>query len=112
MIDTAGSVEALIRALAPKKPAEINLIAVHPVFSPPAAERLTKLSEEKLLNRIVVADTVSCPPDMAKTIPNLEIVPSIELSAKVIQTIVCKASMAKLLEDFNAELYLSSPTLF
>jgi ribose-phosphate pyrophosphokinase len=112
MIDTAGSVEALIRALAPMKPAEVNLIAVHPVFSPPAAERLSKLSGDGLLNRIVVTDTVNCSPNGKAVVPGLEIVPSIELSSKVIQTIVCKASMAELLDDFIAEAYLGSPTLF
>ncbi|MDR2701667.1 MAG: ribose-phosphate diphosphokinase [Spirochaetaceae bacterium] len=112
MVDTAGSVEALIRALAPMKPAEINLIAVHPVFSPPAAERLTKLHNEGLLSRIVVTDTVNCSPNGEEAVPGLEIVPSIDLSAKVIQTIVCNASMAKLLEDFDAEAYLGTPSLF
>jgi ribose-phosphate pyrophosphokinase len=112
MVDTAGSVEALIRTLIPMKPAEINLIAVHPVFSSPAVERLTALYREGLLSRIVVTDTVSCFLEGEVIIPGLEIVPSIDLSAKVIQTIVCNASMAKLLEDFNAEAYLGSPTLF
>jgi ribose-phosphate pyrophosphokinase len=112
LVDTAGSVETLIRALAPMKPAEINLLAVHPVFSAPAPERLKKLSDEKLLNRIIVTDTVACSQTEQDSIPNLEIVPSTELSAKVIKTIVCNTSMAKLLRDFNAELYLKSPTLF
>ena len=110
MIDTAGSVDTLIRALAPLEPAEINLMAIHPVFSPPAASRLKKLSEEKLLSRIVVIDTISC---LAKdNIPGLEIVPSAGLSAKVIQTVARNGSMAKLLEEFSAEQYFSSPTLF
>ena len=110
MIDTAGSIDSLIRALAPMKPAEINLMAIHPVFSPPAAERLRKLLEEKLLNRIVVIDTINC---FAKEeIPGLEVVPSAGLSAKVIQTVACKDSMAKLLEGFRAEQYFNSPNLF
>jgi ribose-phosphate pyrophosphokinase len=112
LVDTAGSVDTLIRALAPMKPAEINLLAVHPVFSSPAPERLKKLSDEKLLNHIIVTDTVACSQTEQDSIPNLEIVPSAELSAKVIKTIVCNTSMAKLLRDFNAELYLKSPTLF
>jgi len=112
LVDTAGSVEALIRALAPMKPAEVNLIAVHPVFSGPAPKRLKKLAEEKLLNRIVVTDTVLCSHAEEEAIPGLEIVPSTELSAKVIQTIACNESMAELLEDINAEDYLRAPTLF
>ncbi|MDR1143780.1 MAG: ribose-phosphate diphosphokinase [Spirochaetaceae bacterium] len=110
MVDTAGSIEALINALLPLKPAEINLMVVHPVFSRPAADRLKSLSSRGLLNHIIVTDTICC----AKTddIPNLEVVPSAELSAKVIRTIVTNSSMAKLLRDFNAERYLKSPTLF
>jgi ribose-phosphate pyrophosphokinase len=94
------------------KPAEINLMAVHPVFSHPAAERLKKLSDDGLLRNIVVTDTVTCSQKEQDAIPNLEVVPSIELSARVIQTIVCNISMAKLFREFNAALYLNSPTLF
>ncbi|MDR2662987.1 MAG: ribose-phosphate pyrophosphokinase, partial [Treponema sp.] len=110
MVDTAGSIETLIRALLPLKPAEINLMVVHPVFSHPAAERLKSLSSQGFLNRIMVTDTICC--EKIDDIPNLEVVPSAELSAKVIRTIVTNGSMAKLLRDFNAELYLKSPTLF
>ena len=112
MVDTAGSVETLIRALAPMEPEEINLMAVHPVFSGPATRRLKKLTDEKLLNRIIVTDTVNCSGTEQEVLSNLEIVPSTELSAKVIQTMVRNASMAKLLREFNAELYLKTPTLF
>jgi ribose-phosphate pyrophosphokinase len=109
MIDTAGSVDVLIRALIPMRPAEINLMAIHPVFSQPAIERLNALAHEKMLNHIVVADTVNC---TNNEIPGLEIVPSVGLSAKIIRTIASNGSMAKLLDDYSAEQYLSSPTLF
>ena len=98
MIDTAGSVESLIRALAPLGPKEINLAAVHAVFSPPAIDKLTALSEEGLLKRIIVTDTVSVPPH----IPGLEVVSSAELSAKIIKTILTNTSMSKLLRPFDA----------
>ncbi|MDR1862899.1 MAG: ribose-phosphate diphosphokinase [Treponema sp.] len=112
MIDTAGSVESLIRTLSGLKPAEINVIAVHAPFSDPAAKRLRQLSEEGLLNRIIVSDTVcrnSCIPD---DIPHLDVVPSAELSARVISTLVSHTSMSKLMRNFNAEIYLRSPNLF
>ena len=111
MIDTAGSIDTLIRALAPMKPAEINLLAIHPVFSKPSSERLKKLSEEKILNRIIVCDTVNCSLPGSEEIPGLEVVPSAGLSARVIRTIACNGSMAKLLNDFSAEEYLKSPSL-
>ncbi|MDR2181663.1 MAG: ribose-phosphate diphosphokinase [Treponema sp.] len=110
MIDTAGSVVSLVNALRPLKPAEINLMAVHAVFSPPAAERLRHLAGEGLLRHIVVTDTVSCSAGIDS--PSLEVVPSTELAARVINTIMNNDSMAKLLRDFNAEKYLGSPGLF
>jgi ribose-phosphate pyrophosphokinase len=110
-VDTAGSVESLIRALAALRPKEINIIAVHALFSPPAAERLNKLAEDGLLNHIIVADTV-----MASAFPgikpHIEVVPSAELSARIIRTLVTNESMGKLMIPFNAENYLKSPGLF
>ncbi|GHT74298.1 ribose-phosphate pyrophosphokinase [Spirochaetia bacterium] len=114
MVDTAGSVESLVRALAPLKPAEVNIIAVHAIFSPPAADRLTNLIGEGLLHKIIVTDTVYCPCQAVGglEIPNLEVVPSAELSSKIIRTILTNKPMTKLLRDFNAELYFKSPNLF
>jgi ribose-phosphate pyrophosphokinase len=118
MVDTAGSVESLVRALAPHKPAEVNIIAVHAIFSPPAAERLTLLINEKLLNKLIVTDTVYCPSCVSTTedgaggIPNLEVVPSAELSARIIRSITTNSPMSKLLRTFDAAIYLKSPNLF
>jgi ribose-phosphate pyrophosphokinase len=112
MVDTAGSVESLIQALAPFKPAEINIIAVHALFSPPASERLHQLSEKGLLKRLIVCDTVCCSPEIFDKIPNLEVVSSVELSAKIIRTIMTNSSMDELLRVFDAAAYLKSPNLF
>jgi ribose-phosphate pyrophosphokinase len=112
MIDTAGSVESLIMALKPLKPAEINIITVHALFSEPAAARLGELVEAGLLKRIIVTDTVCGACLMQPKIPNLEIVPSAELSARIIRTIVTNYSMSKLMRHFDAEIYLKSPNLF
>jgi ribose-phosphate pyrophosphokinase len=112
MVDTAGSVESLVRALAPHKPAEINILAVHAIFSPPAPERLGKLSDEGLLSRIIVTDTVCCHGVTREKIPCLDVVPSAELSARVLKTVITNSSMSKLLRTFDAEKYLRSPTLF
>jgi ribose-phosphate pyrophosphokinase len=112
MVDTAGSVESLIRALGPLKPKEINLITVHALFSPPAAERLSALSREGLLRRIIVTDTVCRPAFMPEQIPGIEVVPSAELSARIIRAIVSNSSMNKLMRPFDAGIYLKSPNLF
>jgi ribose-phosphate pyrophosphokinase len=112
MVDTAGSVVSLIQALSPLKPAEINIISTHAVFSPPAGERLSQLIREGLLKHIIVTDTVYCPSAEAVKIPNLEVVPSASLSAKVIRTIVTNGSVSKLMKPFNAEAYFKAPNLF
>jgi ribose-phosphate pyrophosphokinase len=111
MIDTAGSVEGLIRTLATHKPREINIIAVHALFSPPAVMRLNRLSEEGLLNRIIVTDTVGTS-SFSGTIPSLEVVPSAELSARIIGRLITNESIGKLMRPFDAEKYLKSPNLF
>ena len=111
MIDTASSVESLIRALLPLRPKEINIIAPHAIFSPPAAERLNRLAEEKVLNRIIVADTVSTAA-FSGLIPRIEVVPSVEFSAEIIRILVLNQSLSKLMDPFSAEKYLKSPGLF
>jgi ribose-phosphate pyrophosphokinase len=109
MVDTAGSVASLIRALKPLKPAEINVISTHALFSPPARERLAELSADGLLKHIIVTDTVHC---AGSGIPNLEVVPSAGLSATVVSTVVTNSSVARLMQPFNAEAYFKEPYLF
>jgi ribose-phosphate pyrophosphokinase len=108
MIDTAGSVERLIRALAPLNPKEVNIIAVHALFLGPAVQRLSGLKGEGLLNRIIVTDTVCCS-NFDGQIEGFEIVRSAELAAKIIKAIINNESMSMLLQPFNASAYLGSP---
>jgi ribose-phosphate pyrophosphokinase len=110
MIDTGSSIEKLIHALAPLKPKDINVIAVHAVFSAPAQERMDALSREGLLSRMIVTDTVGCPDSIKQSVKNLEIVQSAELAAKIIKTIIGNESMSKLLVPFNAGIYLNNKT--
>ena len=111
MIDTAGSVERLIHALNSHNPLEINILAVHAIFSPPASKRLNRLIEEGILKRIIVADTVGLS-SLPEKILNLEVVPSAELSATLIHRLVSNESVGKIMRSFSAEKYLKSPTLF
>ena len=111
LLDTMGSVESLIRALAPLKPAEINVIAVHATFSDPAPERIRKLYSEGLLKRIIVTDTV-CLSSFKDEFPFLEVVSSTELSAQLLHTFMTNNSMGKLMETFNAGRYLKNSGLF
>ena len=111
MIDTGGSVESLIRALAPLKPRGMNIIAIHALFSGPAVQRMNRLAEEGHLDRIIVADTAGIS-RFSGLVPRIEVVPSAELSAKIIHTLVTHDSMGKLMNPFNAEKYFNSPRLF
>ena len=106
MVDTAGSVEKLIRALSLLKPKEINIISVHAIFSPPAAEKLEALCKEGLLNRMLVTDTVCCS-SYKQSIPGLEVVQSADLASKIIKAIINNESMSKLLRPFDAGIYLN-----
>jgi ribose-phosphate pyrophosphokinase len=112
MVDTAASVQALINALIPLGPKEINLLAVHALLSPPAVDRLSALSRDGILKRIIVTDTVCCPQSLSGQLSNIEVVASAELSAQIISAIVTKTSMSRLLQPFNAAKYLNSLNLF
>lgn len=112
MIDTGGSVQSLVHALARLRPAEINIVAVHAPFSGPARERMTALTADGLLKRIIVTDTVYFPPSTPADFPNLQIVPSAELSAKVIGNIVSDRSMSEIHRNFSAKEYLKDRGLF
>ncbi|MDR2864928.1 MAG: ribose-phosphate diphosphokinase [Spirochaetaceae bacterium] len=112
MIDTAGSAESLVYALAQYHPAEINLMAVHAPFSAPAEQRLMKLHEKGLLNHLIVSDTVHGLPSMPLAMPNLEIVSSAQLSANIIWNIITNHSMTDIRQSFNTADYLSKPGLF
>jgi ribose-phosphate pyrophosphokinase len=107
MVDTAGSVEKLIRALSQLKPKDINVIAVHALFSPPAVQKLDALFKDGLLNRMIVTDTVSCG-GYRENFPGLEIVQSAELASGVIKAIINNESLEKLLKPFNAAEYLGA----
>jgi len=106
MIDTAGSIEKLIRALSLLKPKNINIISVHALLSPPAVQRLNTLTQEGLLNHIIVTDTICCA-NYADKIPAIEVVQSAELAARVLKAIINHESMSKLLRPFDAGIYLA-----
>jgi len=111
MVDTGGSIEVLIQALSARKPKEINIIAAHAIFSPPAAQKLNSIAKEGLLNRIIVTDSADSS-GFKGIESHIEVVPSAELSARIIRTLVLNESIGKLMNPFNAEKYLKSPNLF
>jgi ribose-phosphate pyrophosphokinase len=112
MIDTGGSVTSLARALARRKPAEINIMAVHAPFSGKAQQRIGKLYKSGILNHLIVADTVHCLPSMPLAMPRLDVVSSARLSANIIRNIIANHSMSGIRKSFNAEEYINKPDLF
>jgi len=112
MIDTGGSVYRLVRELHERNVAKVNIAAVHPVFSPPAVSRLTKLHDEGLLENVVVVDTVPCAESQKEKMPFLHVVSSARMSAEVIMRMHEEGSLSPFFDPFNAWEYLSSMKLF
>lgn len=112
MIDTAGSVAALVEELAARGVAEINIAAIHPVFSDPAIERLKELHARGLLANVVVTDTVPCPPALQIELPFLHVVSSSQMSAEIIASIYTDRPMSRFFLPFDIREYLTSPSLF
>ena len=112
MIDTGGSVYALVKELNARGVAAINIAIVHPVLSDPAVERLRELHETHLLQNLVVTDTIACPPDLREALPFLHVVSSARLSAEIVMRMHQEQSLSPFFDTFNAWDYLSSLKLF
>lgn len=112
MVDTGGSVYTLVRELKKRGVGKVNIAAVHPVLSPPAVSRLSKLHEEGLLENMVVVDTVPCSDTLKEEMPFLHVVSSARLSAEVIMRMHEEGSLSPFFDPFNAWEYLSSLKLF
>ncbi len=112
MIDTAGSVFTLVKELKMRNVAKVNIAAVHPVFSDPAVSRLQLLHEEGMLDKLVVADSVSCSDEMRRSMPFLHVVSSAKLSAELVMRMHEEQSLSPFFDDFDVIRYLSSLKLF
>ncbi len=112
MIDTAGSVFTLVKELHSRNVASVNIAVVHPVFSDPAAERLTRLHDEGYLDNLVVVDTIECPPEMQEQMPFLRVVSSARLSAEIVMHMHEEKSMSPFFDDFDPWHYVSRLKLF
>lgn len=78
LVDTAGSVEQAIQVVREKGARDIYLAFTHPVLSPPAIERLSRLD----IKEIVTTDTLPLPPE--KRMPNMTVLTVAELLGEVI----------------------------
>jgi ribose-phosphate pyrophosphokinase len=107
MISTAGSVTPLVRELAARGPAEINVAAVHPVFAPTALDRLGELCSLGLLKSILVTDTVPCTEEIRRRLPCLRVVPTVGYTAEVVHRLNAERPLSSLLGPFDARDYLA-----
>jgi ribose-phosphate pyrophosphokinase len=106
MIDTGDSICKLVRELARRSPAAVNIAIVHPVFSPPALDRIGELCEERLIGTILVTDTIPCTPEIRRKLPCLQVVSSTRLAAEIVFRLNSELALSPLLAQFNAEDYL------
>ena len=106
MIDTAGSIEALVHELKKRNLATINIATAHAVLSSNAAERLRVLYNNKLLQDLVVTDTIYCDQNLQKQLPFMHLVPSTRLSAEVIMNMEAQRSTSAMFENFDVEKHL------
>ena len=111
MIDTAGSVYKLAYELRKRGAAAINIATVHPVFSGSGIERLCRMHQERVLNELLVVDTIECS-SLAETMPFLSVIPSARRSAEILMHIHEKKSLSLFFNSFNLTEYLSVPRLF
>ncbi len=112
MIDTAGSVFALVKELRKRKVGKVNIAAVHAVFSEPAIERLLLLYNDGLLENLVVTDTVACTEEIRQQLPFLHVVSSARLSAEIVMRLHEEKSLSPFFDPFSPQKYMSSLKLF
>jgi phosphoribosylpyrophosphate synthetase len=100
---------ALIGALRKKRPAEINLVVAHGLFTAPARDIFTRLYKQGKIKRVIVSDTVHIPykKSPSEFIPNLEVVSTVKKSAKILHNIITNRPMSSFLDIFNAEKYFA-----
>lgn len=84
MIDTGGSIVELVKALKERKPKEINIAIVHPVFSGPGISRMIELHELGYINTLLVCDTIWISEQMKNEMPFMKIIPTAPLCADII----------------------------
>ncbi len=79
--DTAGTLMEAIKVLASEGAQQIHVCATHPIFSPPALERIKNCQE---LSSIIVTDTVALEPEVAQ-VAKIKVLPTHKIFAKAIE---------------------------
>ncbi|AHC15170.1 Ribose-phosphate pyrophosphokinase [Salinispira pacifica] len=111
MIDTGGSIVALITELNRRDVASVNIAAIHPVLSGPAVERLKDLHHSKMLRELLILDTVNLTQDVLDALPFLRVVSSSKQTAEIIMGIHENMSLSPFFDDFSVQKYFRNPPL-
>jgi ribose-phosphate pyrophosphokinase len=106
MIDTGDSIYKLVREVAKRSPAEINIAIVHAVFSAPALQRIGELCDERLIGTILVTDTIPCTQEVLQKLPCVQVVSSAGMAAEIVHRLHSELPLSPLLANFNADDYL------
>ncbi len=112
MIDTAGSVYALVKELKNRKVAKVNIAIVHAVFSDPAIKRLNQLYQEGLLNNVVATDSIEITDYVRSQMPYLHVVSAAKLAAELIMRVHQQKSLTPFFDDFDVDNYFGGLKLF
>jgi len=91
MIDTAGTLTGAAQALVDKGATRVSAYAVHPVFSGPAIERLTKSA----IDQVIVTDTIPLSPEAAAC-PKIKALSVAKLFGEAIRRIHSADSLSSL----------------
>ncbi len=106
MIDTAGSIYALVKELIKHDVKTIRIATTHPVFSDPAVNRLLELFNEGHIECLIAADTVECTQKLQDKLPFLHVVSSAKFSAELVMCQHEGQSLTPFFEDFDAKKHL------
>jgi ribose-phosphate pyrophosphokinase len=98
MIDTAGTIQGPAGYFRTAGSASVWLMAVHPVFSYPAVERLSTAYEQGTINGVIVTNSITLPEAVLKE-PWLSVADITQYHAKVIDAIHNNESISSLLDD-------------
>jgi ribose-phosphate pyrophosphokinase len=92
-VDTAGSLMEAVTIVRSRGAKDIYASFTHPMFSPPAVERLRKCE----LKEIVTTNTISIPPE--KMLPNITVLSVAPLLGEVIRRVHLGISVGEYMKD-------------
>jgi len=98
LIDTGGTIIEAATFLRNKGATAVVAVATHPVFSPPAMERLSKAVRDGMLKEIIVTNSIGHPPFVIEQ-PWLTTVDISKYVAKAIDRLNQGASLSELLKE-------------